>query len=142
MKLFRILCLFSAGLLMAQTAADPAVIARHALDLLLGGKYTELTPMFTPEMQKAFPDRKIYLSHVTPAGREAGEKRLPPIAGRFYIPLDWRWAARRALARIKPSLLVIVETEIWPNLLRAAQEAGTRVVMVNARMSKRSLRGY
>jgi 3-deoxy-D-manno-octulosonic-acid transferase len=56
--------------------------------------------------------------------------------------LDWRWAARKALARIKPSLLVIVETELWPNLLRAAQEAGARVVIVNARLSKRSLRGY
>jgi len=94
------------------------------------------------EVQRAFPERKIYLSHITPAGRSAGEARLPSIAGRFYLPLDWRWAARKALARIKPSLLVIVETELWPNLLRAAQEAGTRVVMVNARMSKRSLRGY
>jgi 3-deoxy-D-manno-octulosonic-acid transferase len=93
-------------------------------------------------MQKAFPGRRIYLSHVTPTGREAGEKSLPTIAGRFYIPLDWRWAARRALARIKPSLLVIVETELWPNLLRAAQEAGAHVVVVNARLSKRSLRGY
>ena len=94
------------------------------------------------EIHRAFPERKIYLSHVTPAGREAGEKRLPAVAGRFYVPLDWLWAARRALARICPSLLVIVETELWPNLLRAAQEAGVNVVMVNARMSKRSLRGY
>jgi 3-deoxy-D-manno-octulosonic-acid transferase len=94
------------------------------------------------EMQRMFPERKIYLSHITPAGRAAGEARLPSVAGRFYLPLDWRWAVRKALARIKPSLLVIVETELWPNLLRAAQEAGARVVMVNARMSKRSLRGY
>jgi 3-deoxy-D-manno-octulosonic-acid transferase len=94
------------------------------------------------EIQREFPERKIYLSHVTPAGREAGGKRLPSVAGRFYLPLDWRWAARKALARIRPSLLVIVETELWPNLLRAAQEAGARVVIVNARMSKRSLRGY
>ncbi len=94
------------------------------------------------KIHRAFPERKIYLSHVTPAGREAGEKRLPAVAGRFYVPLDWRWAARRALARIRPSLLVIVETELWPNLLRAAREAGVNVVMVNARMSKRSLRGY
>ncbi len=94
------------------------------------------------EMEQAFPGRSIYLSHVTPAGREAGEKRLPSIAGRFYLPLDWRWAARKAMARIRPALLVIVETELWPNLLRAAQEAGARVVMVNARLSKRSMGGY
>jgi 3-deoxy-D-manno-octulosonic-acid transferase len=94
------------------------------------------------EIQQAFPERKVYLSHVTPAGREAGEKRMPSIAGRFYIPLDWRWAVRKAMARIRPSLLLIVETELWPNLLHAAQEAGARVVMVNARLSKRSTRGY
>jgi len=94
------------------------------------------------EVQRTFPERKIYLSHVTPTGRAAGETRLPLIAGRFYLPLDWRWAVRRAINRIKPSLLIIVETELWPNLLRAAQEAGARVVMVNARMSKRSVRGY
>jgi 3-deoxy-D-manno-octulosonic-acid transferase len=94
------------------------------------------------EIQREFPGRKIYLSHITPAGREAGEARLPSIAGRFYLPLDWRWAARKALARIRPSLLVIVETELWPNLLRAAQEQGARVVLVNARMSDQSLRGY
>jgi 3-deoxy-D-manno-octulosonic-acid transferase len=94
------------------------------------------------ELQRAYPGRKIYLSHVTPAGREAGEKRLPGVAGRFYLPLDWRWAVRKAMARIRPALLVIVETELWPNLLRAAHEAGTRVAVVNARMSRRSLRGY
>jgi 3-deoxy-D-manno-octulosonic-acid transferase len=94
------------------------------------------------EMQRTFPGRKIFLSHVTPAGREAGEARLPSVAGRFYLPLDWGWAVRRALARLQPSLLVMVETELWPNLLRAAQRAGTRVVLVNARLSVRSLRGY
>jgi 3-deoxy-D-manno-octulosonic-acid transferase len=117
---------------------SPGAIWVHAVSL---GETLAVAGLIQ-EMQKAFPARKIYLSHVTPAGREAGEKRLPSIAGRFYIPLDWRRAARRALARIKPSLLVIVETELWPNLLRAAQEGGTHVVMVNARMSKRSLRGY
>ncbi len=94
------------------------------------------------EIQRKYPERKIYLSHVTPAGREAGEKRLPSIAGRFYLPLDWRWTVRRALARIRPSLLLVVETELWPNLLRAAREAGARVVMVNARLSTRSLKRY
>jgi len=93
-------------------------------------------------IQEAFPERHIYLSHVTPAGREAGEARLPKIAGRFYLPFDWRWTVRRALARLRPELLVIVETELWPNLLRAAQEAGTRVVLVNARLSRRSAPRY
>jgi 3-deoxy-D-manno-octulosonic-acid transferase len=94
------------------------------------------------EVQAAYPTRKIYLSHVTPTGREAGEKRLPSIAGRFYAPLDWSWTVRRAMDRIRPSLLIIVETEIWPNLFRVAKQSGARVVIVNARMSNRSFRGY
>jgi dienelactone hydrolase len=54
-KSFRILCCFAAGLLMAQPAGDPGATARKALDLLLAEKYTELAPLFTPDMQKAYP---------------------------------------------------------------------------------------
>jgi 3-deoxy-D-manno-octulosonic-acid transferase len=82
------------------------------------------------------------VSHVTPAGREAGQRRLPGVAGQFFLPLDWKWSVSRALDRIRPSLLVIAETELWPNLLRAAREHGTRIVLVNARISDRSFRRY
>jgi 3-deoxy-D-manno-octulosonic-acid transferase len=94
------------------------------------------------EIQQSFPERKIFLSHVTPAGRAAGENRLPAVAGRFYLPLDWRWAVKAALDRIRPALLVIVETELWPNLLRAAHDSGARIILVNARLSTRSFRRY
>ena len=94
------------------------------------------------ELQKQYPKRKIFLSHVTPAGRETGEKCLPVVAGRFYLPLDWSWCVRRALERVRPALLVIVETELWPNLLREARQFGSRLVLVNARLSDRSFRGY
>ncbi len=118
--------------------AAPGAIWVHAVSL---GEMLAVAGLIQ-QMEKAFPERKIYLSHVTPAGREAGEKRLPSIAGRFYLPLDWRWITRKALARIRPSLLVIVETELWPNLLHAARQAGARVVMVNARLSARSFQRY
>ena len=94
------------------------------------------------DLQVAFPDRKIFLSSVTPAGRAAGESRLPSVAGRFYLPLDWRGAVRAVLRRIQPTLLVIVETELWPNLLLASHEFGTRIILVNARLSTRSFRRY
>jgi 3-deoxy-D-manno-octulosonic-acid transferase len=94
------------------------------------------------ELQALAPERKIFLSGVTPAGRAAGESRLPWVAGRFYLPMDWRGAVRAALGRIQPSLLVIVETELWPNLLRAAHEFGARVILINARLSTRSFRRY
>lgn len=94
------------------------------------------------EVQQRYPDRQIFISHVTPTGREAGETRLPGVAGRVYLPLDWGWAVRQALRRLRPELLLIVETELWPNLLRAAHEFGSRVVLANARLSDRSFRGY
>jgi 3-deoxy-D-manno-octulosonic-acid transferase len=96
----------------------------------------------TREMQAVFPGRKIFMSSVTPAGRAAGEGRIPAVAGRFYLPLDWRRGVRSTLDRIRPSLLVIVETELWPNLLRSAHESGTRIILVNARLSTRSFGRY
>jgi 3-deoxy-D-manno-octulosonic-acid transferase len=56
--------------------------------------------------------------------------------------MDWHGAVRAALERIQPSLLVIVETELWPNLLRASHEFGARIILVNARLSTRSFRRY
>jgi 3-deoxy-D-manno-octulosonic-acid transferase len=110
------------------------------------------------ELRQRYPGRKIFMSHVTPAGRKAGDDRLPAatpsaramhagsrsaaVDGRFYLPLDWAWSTRRAVRRIRPALVVIVETELWPNLVRAAREYGARVVVVNARLSDRSFRGY
>ncbi len=93
-------------------------------------------------LQKSYPERKTFLSHVTPAGREAGEKRLPAVAGRFYLPFDWAVCVRRALETVRPAVLLIVETELWPNLLRSVQLYGAKVVLVNARLSERSFRGY
>ena len=94
------------------------------------------------DLQALFPDRKIFMSSVTPAGRAAGESRLPWVSGRFYLPMDWRGAVDAALRRIKPSLLVIVETELWPNLLRASHEFGAGIILINARLSRRSFRRY
>ncbi len=94
------------------------------------------------ELQRRHPERKIFISHVTPTGREAGEKRMPGLAGRFYLPLDFKGSVQRALRRVRPELLLIVETELWPNLLRWTHDSGARVVVVNARLSSRSVQGY
>jgi 3-deoxy-D-manno-octulosonic-acid transferase len=93
-------------------------------------------------LQQKYPERKIFISHVTPTGRETGEKRLPGLAGRFYLPLDWSACTRRALECLRPALLMIIETELWPNLIRAAHRSGVRVVLVNARISDSSFPGY
>src|SRR5690242_1285469 len=94
------------------------------------------------QLLERYPDRKIFLSSVTAAGREAAEKKLPRVAGQFYLPFDWKWAVRRVLLQIRPSVLVIVETELWPNLLKTANESGCKTILVNARISDRSFPGY
>ncbi|MGH9357833.1 MAG: 3-deoxy-D-manno-octulosonic acid transferase [Terriglobia bacterium] len=94
------------------------------------------------ELQRRHPDRKIFISHVTPTGRETSEKRMQGLAGRLYLPLDFKGSVQRTLGRLRPALLLIVETELWPNLLRWSHESGARVVLVNARLSQQSLQGY
>lgn len=94
------------------------------------------------EIIRRFPGQPIYLSHVTPTGRAIGEARIRGVAGRFYLPLDWKWATRRVFDRLRPKLLIIAETEIWPNLFGVASERGACVILVNARLSERSFAGY
>jgi tetraacyldisaccharide 4'-kinase len=89
------------------------------------------------------PHTPIYLSCGTLAGREVAERKIREIAdGVFYAPLDWVFAVRRALRATRPSVLVVLETEIWPNLYREAKRAGAAVVIVNGRMSDKTAAGY
>jgi 3-deoxy-D-manno-octulosonic-acid transferase len=116
----------------------PGTIWVHAVSVGETLAVAELVRQF----QEHHPERKVFISHITPAGRETGEARLPKVAGRFYLPLDWDVCVSRTLRQLQPALLLIAETELWPNLLRAAHEFGCRIVLVNARLSDGSFRGY
>jgi len=56
-------------------------------------------------------------------GEHTGPAIPPRLAGRFFLPLDWSWCVRRVLKRIQPAMLMIVETELWPNLVRVAHRS-------------------
>jgi len=87
------------------------------------------------------PDITIGLSTMTATGRQAADS----IAGVDLVlpfPFDLPWVMRRYLRHLTPRMLVIVETEIWPNLLMQAQKAGVRTLFVNARLSKKAFRRY
>src|SRR6185436_19482516 len=60
----------------------------------------------------------------------------------FYFPFDWRFTVRRALRHIKPSVVLLMETEIWFNFFREAYKSGARVCLVNGRLSEKSLNRY
>ncbi|MCC6161800.1 MAG: 3-deoxy-D-manno-octulosonic acid transferase [Acidobacteria bacterium] len=93
-------------------------------------------------LRRAHPDWRVVVSTTTRTGRDMAERRLADAAGVFYFPLDFAWVARRVLRHIQPSLVVIVETEIWPNLVRICRASGIGLLLVNARISDRSFPRY
>lgn len=88
------------------------------------------------------PDRKFVLSTTTTTGQELARKKTADNVQVIYCPIDFIFFVRRVLKLIKPSMLVIFETEIWPNMIGESKKRGVKLALVNARMSDRSSRGY
>ncbi len=91
--------------------------------------------LLIPALLKKKPDLKIVLSTVTQTGRAEAEK-ISGVEQRIYLPLDFSWAVRSALRRIQPSMIALIETEIWPNLVGAAARRNIPVAIVNGRLSE------
>ncbi len=87
------------------------------------------------------PNWDIVISTTTTTGLAVARQTYPDLVT-FYAPLDFSWSTRRAVARIRPTVLALVELELWPNLIRAAKCSGAKVAIINARLSTRSYRGY
>jgi 3-deoxy-D-manno-octulosonic-acid transferase len=92
-------------------------------------------------LKESFPGIRIVLSNVTETGRSIAEKTAG-IDHCIYFPFDYRFAVARALKQVRPILVVIVETEIWPNFLRVTREMGIPALLVNGRISDRSFGRY
>ena len=92
-------------------------------------------------LKQRFPDRPLVLSNTTETGRSIGQG-IPEVDFSIYFPFDFGFAVRRLLGAIRPSLVVIVETEIWPNFLRAAQRQGVPVLLANGRIADRAFPRY
>lgn len=92
--------------------------------------------------RRQWPKRPLAVSTVTPTGQEIVRRLIRKGEVSFYAPLDISWVVGKFLRILKPSLVVIMETEIWPNLIRLAHARGVQVVIVNGRISDHSLRGY
>lgn len=91
-----------------------------------------------------YPQHEILLTHMTPTGRAASAALFGEEARvlRSYLPYDLPWAQRLFLARSRPQLGIVMETEVWPNLMAAAEAATIPMMLLNARLSERSARGY
>jgi 3-deoxy-D-manno-octulosonic-acid transferase len=93
------------------------------------------------ELQRRFPQHRIFISTTTDTGQALARKRFGE-ARVFYFPMDFAFAIRPYLRALRPRMLVIAETEFWPNFLRLAHASGARIAVVNARISDRSWPSY
>src|SRR6202046_1016442 len=89
-------------------------------------------------LKRRFPRRAIFVSTTTETGQRLARERLQSANGIFYFPLDWVVPERKALRSIRPALVIVMETEIWPNFLREARRSGIPVIFANARISEKS----
>lgn len=106
------------------------------------GDLLALSPMIG-ELRRKFPAARIFLSTTTNTGQMMAKQRLASqVDGVFYWPYDLAGATRRAVRAIRPDLLVLEYTEIWPNLIRAAKRAGVPVALTNGRFSPDKLGRY
>ncbi len=123
--------------LVPRRESDARCVWLHAVSL---GEVSLIAPLIE-EVQCRHPDWDIAISTTTLTGYDLAQKRYGQHTV-FYCPLDFSWAVRRAMARIRPALLLLVELELWPNLIAAARDAGAKVAIVNGRLGDRSFRGY
>jgi 3-deoxy-D-manno-octulosonic-acid transferase len=89
-----------------------------------------------------YPTHRILLTHMTPTGRRTGEALFGDRVLRAYVPYDAPGAVRRFLDHYRPEAGIVLETEVWPNLVRACKSASIPIYLVNARLSQKSLSGY
>jgi 3-deoxy-D-manno-octulosonic-acid transferase len=119
-------------------AAPARLIWVHAVSV---GETRAAQPLIEA-LQAAWPEHRILLTCMTPTGRAAGSEVYGDKVIQAYLPYDYPDAVDRFFRHFSPSFGVLMETEIWPNLLAAAKRRGVPVVLANARLSERSARAY
>ena len=94
------------------------------------------------ELRQRYPNLRLFLSTTTRAGQQLARRAVSDVDGVFYFPFDWTFTVRRAMDIVKPRLFVMMETEIWPNVLRECRARGVKTMLVNGRISYRSFPRY
>lgn len=121
-----------------QTLAQDRCLWVHAVSV---GETRAAQPLIEALLTR-FPDHAIVLTHMTPTGRRTGAELFAaePRVHECYLPYDVPWAIRGFLRHFRPELGLVMETEIWPNVVHGCRRAGVPLCLVNARMSPRSYR--
>ena len=120
----------------ARPGAKPCVWF-HAVSV---GEVLLLKPVLE-QLRRERPSVEIVISTTTQTGQAVAREKYP-FARLLYYPFDFTWAVARAIRRIRPEAVALVELELWPNFIAAVHEAGIPLVLLNGRISERSFRGY
>jgi len=136
---------YRAGLLQRFGRVPPALRARgpqptiwvHAVSV---GEVVAASGV-VQELRQAFPAHRVLVSTTTSTGQRLAARRFGA-ENVFYFPLDFASAIKPYLVVLRPDLIVIAETEFWPNFLRLAKRGGARIAVINGRVSDRSFSGY
>lgn len=94
------------------------------------------------EIKKRYPGWKIHFSTLTNSGMKMAREKLPLVDSFSFLPLDFAWVIRRFFRAYQPQVLVLAESEFWPNLLRIAKKKTKAVILINGRISDRSYRRF
>jgi 3-deoxy-D-manno-octulosonic-acid transferase len=117
---------------------DRPAIWVHAVSV---GETVAAAPL-VESLLRQYPDHRLVMTSTTPTGSERVRALFGDRVFHVYLPWDLPGCVGRFLARTRPVLLLIMETELWPNMVHYSRVAGCRIMLVNARMSERSARGY
>lgn len=117
---------------------DKPVIWLHAVSV---GEVQAAGPLIH-RLLDSYPDHCIVVTTLTPTGARTLEQRFAGSVTHYYLPYDISWAVKAFLKRLRPVILIVMETEIWPNLFYYSHRQDVPIAMVNARLSARSAAGY
>ena len=94
------------------------------------------------ELKKKYPGKKLILSTVTVTGNYTARQRVPEADAVFFFPFDYPWIVRRVIRKINPVIVLVAETELWPNFFRELSRAGIPSAVINGRISGSSYKNY
>lgn len=119
-------------------SSSPNCIWLHAVSV---GE-TRATQALIKLLRERWPQQRILLTHMTPTGRQTGIELYGDSVERAYLPYDTPEAMQRFLAHFRPQIGILMETELWPNLIACCRQQNIPLLLVNARLSAKSARRY
>ncbi len=119
-------------------ASDKPVIWLHTVSV---GE-TRAAASLVQRLRREYPDHQLLLTHTTPTGRAASEQLFGGDVLRVYLPYDYPFAVAQFLRHFRPAVGILMETEIWLNLILQCHAAHTPLLLLNARLSEKSAAGY